>query len=196
GRGPGPDRPQRRRQEQPDRLHAGPAAAPAGPGAAVRRPVAVPGRRAQGDAGIRTAAAAVLRLDEGGRAVRLPGPALPHLGPCVRGRTPAALGDRPGAADRQAVPRPGPAPALARALAPHPSLLVLDEPASALDPLARRELLREPVTRALVAGTTVLLSSHIVSDLERVASRGAFLAEGRLLLAHPLVPINDGIDGL
>lgn len=83
--------------------------------------------------------------------------------------------------------------ALARALAPHPSLLVLDEPASALDPLARRELLREPVTRALDAGTTVLLSSHIVSDLERVASRVAFLHEGRLLLDHPLDQIKDDI---
>lgn len=72
--------------------------------------------------------------------------------------------------------------ALTRALAPRPQLLVLDEPASALDPVARRELLRELALRAADSGTTILFSTHIVSDLERVASRVAFLHEGRLLL--------------
>lgn len=71
---------------------------------------------------------------------------------------------------------------LIRALAPRPELLVLDEPASALDPVARRELLREIALRAGEAGTTVLFSTHIVSDLERVASDIAFLHDGKLLL--------------
>ncbi|HEX7324785.1 MAG TPA: ABC transporter ATP-binding protein [Rhodanobacteraceae bacterium] len=71
---------------------------------------------------------------------------------------------------------------LVRALAPRPELLVLDEPAAALDPVARRELLREIALRAGDSGTTVLFSTHIVSDLERVASDIAFLHEGRLLL--------------
>jgi ABC-2 type transport system ATP-binding protein len=71
---------------------------------------------------------------------------------------------------------------LIRALAPQPELLVLDEPAAALDPVARRELLREIALRAGEAGATVLFSTHIVSDLERVASDVAFLHEGRLLL--------------
>ncbi|HEX7339852.1 MAG TPA: ABC transporter ATP-binding protein, partial [Rhodanobacteraceae bacterium] len=71
---------------------------------------------------------------------------------------------------------------LIRALASQPELLVLDEPAAALDPVARRELLREVAMRAGDAGTTVLFSTHIVSDLERVASDVAFLHEGRLLL--------------
>jgi ABC-2 type transport system ATP-binding protein len=71
---------------------------------------------------------------------------------------------------------------LIRALAPQPELLVLDEPAAALDPVARRELLREIALRAGEAGTTVLFSTHIVSDLERVASDIAFLHEGKLLL--------------
>ena len=71
---------------------------------------------------------------------------------------------------------------LIRALAPQPELLVLDEPASALDPVARRELLREIALRAGEAGTTVLFSTHIVSDLERVASDIAFLHDGKLLL--------------
>lgn len=76
--------------------------------------------------------------------------------------------------------------AVVRALAPRPALLVLDEPASALDPVARRELLRDIVEQAVDNGTTVLFSSHITSDLERVASHIAFLHEGRLLLNQPL----------
>lgn len=79
--------------------------------------------------------------------------------------------------------------ALVRALAPRPALLILDEPAAALDPVARRDLLREIATRAADAATTVLFSTHIVSDLERVASHVAFLHEGRLLL-------NTGLDDL
>lgn len=71
---------------------------------------------------------------------------------------------------------------LIRALASQPELLVLDEPAAALDPVARRELLREVALRAGESGTTVLFSTHIVSDLERVASEVAFLHEGRLLM--------------
>lgn len=71
---------------------------------------------------------------------------------------------------------------LIRALASQPELLVLDEPAAALDPVARRELLRELAMRAGESGTTVLFSTHIVSDLERVASEVAFLHNGKLLL--------------
>ncbi|WP_425481388.1 ABC transporter ATP-binding protein [Luteimonas terrae] len=76
--------------------------------------------------------------------------------------------------------------AIIRALASQPELLVLDEPASALDPVGRRELLREIASRAGDSGTTVLFSTHIVSDLERVASHVAFLHEGRLLLHSEL----------
>ena len=57
-----------------------------------------------------------------------------------------------------------------------------DDDVPDLDPVARRELLREVALRAGEAGTTVLFSTHIVSDLERVASDIAFLHEGRLLL--------------
>lgn len=71
---------------------------------------------------------------------------------------------------------------LIRALAAQPELLVLDEPAAALDPVARRELLREIALRAGESGTTVLFSTHIVSDLERVASDVAFLHQGKLLM--------------
>ena len=73
-----------------------------------------------------------------------------------------------------------------RALAQRSDLLVLDEPASALDPAARRDLLREIAARAGDAGTTVIFSSHILSDLERIASDVVVLHRGRVLLRAPL----------
>lgn len=72
--------------------------------------------------------------------------------------------------------------ALIRALAICPKLVVLDEPAAALDPVARRELLRELALRAADAGTTVLFSTHIVSDLERVASHVLCLHDHRIVV--------------
>ena len=76
--------------------------------------------------------------------------------------------------------------ALIRALAPQPELLILDEPAAALDPVARRELLSEIAQRAGESGATVLFSTHIVTDLERVASHVALLHQGGLLLSAPM----------
>jgi ABC-2 type transport system ATP-binding protein len=76
--------------------------------------------------------------------------------------------------------------ALVRALAIRPKLLVLDEPAAALDPVARRDLLRELALRAGESGTTVLLSTHIVSDLERVASHVACLHRHQMVLVAPM----------
>lgn len=73
--------------------------------------------------------------------------------------------------------------ALIRALAITPDLLVLDEPAAALDPVARRELLREIALRAGESGTTVLFSTHIVTDLERLASHVVFLHRRAIVLS-------------
>jgi ABC-2 type transport system ATP-binding protein len=72
--------------------------------------------------------------------------------------------------------------ALIRALAIRPEVLVLDEPAAALDPVARRDLLRELAVRTGESSTTVLFSTHIVSDLERVASHVACLHRNQLVL--------------
>ncbi|SCG46290.1 ABC-2 type transport system ATP-binding protein [Micromonospora echinaurantiaca] len=58
--------------------------------------------------------------------------------------------------------------ALAIALAKRPRLLLLDEPVASLDPLARREFLQSLMGSVADAGTTVLLSSHLLADLERV----------------------------
>ena len=58
--------------------------------------------------------------------------------------------------------------ALILALAKRPDLIVLDEPVAALDPLARREFLQLLIDATIETGLTVLLSSHLVGELERV----------------------------
>jgi ABC-2 type transport system ATP-binding protein len=73
-----------------------------------------------------------------------------------------------------------------RALAHDPELLILDEPVAALDPAARRDFLRELVERVVGSGTTILFSTHILTDLERVAVDVALLRDGRLALQQPL----------
>lgn len=77
---------------------------------------------------------------------------------------------------------------LAQALMHAPRLLVLDEPTSGLDPIMQARvhtILRE----AARAGTAVLLSSHVLAEVERVADRVGLIRSGRLILA-------EGIDAL
>lgn len=69
-----------------------------------------------------------------------------------------------------------------RALAHDPELLVLDEPVSALDPVGRRDFLREMIDDVIERNTTVVFSTHILSDLERVALDIAFLKDGKIAL--------------
>jgi ABC-2 type transport system ATP-binding protein len=74
---------------------------------------------------------------------------------------------------------------LALALAADPRVLVLDEPTSGLDLLVRREFLSSMVELA-GEGRTILISSHQVAEVERVASHVAFMAHGKLLLTATL----------
>ncbi|MCL2639367.1 MAG: ABC transporter ATP-binding protein [Phycisphaerales bacterium] len=70
--------------------------------------------------------------------------------------------------------------AILLALGHEPELVVLDEPAAALDPLARRTFLRLVVELAEPGKRTVVFSTHILSDLERVADRVAVLQHGKI----------------
>lgn len=72
--------------------------------------------------------------------------------------------------------------AIAVALSHHPKLLVLDEPTSGLDPLVRDEVVEIFSDFTRDEGHSVLISSHIVSDLEKLCDYIAFLHKGRLLL--------------
>jgi ABC-2 type transport system ATP-binding protein len=60
--------------------------------------------------------------------------------------------------------------ALTLAIAKRPKLLILDEPVASLDPLARRDFLSDLNETVLEHGVTVILSSHLVTDLERVCN--------------------------
>jgi ABC-type multidrug transport system ATPase subunit len=73
--------------------------------------------------------------------------------------------------------------ALALALAKRPRLLLLDEPVARLDPLARREFLQSLMGSVAESGTTVLLSSHLLADLERVCDYLIVLHASRVQLA-------------
>ena len=73
--------------------------------------------------------------------------------------------------------------ALALALSHEADLLLLDEPTSGLDPLVRREVLDLLLEVIQDEGKAVLFSTHITSDLDRVADHVAILQEGRLVLA-------------
>ncbi len=76
--------------------------------------------------------------------------------------------------------------ALTLALAKRPQLLVLDEPVASLDPLARREFLQTMMEAAVDTGMTVVLSSHIVADLERVCDHLVILSQAETQLVGPI----------
>jgi ABC-2 type transport system ATP-binding protein len=73
--------------------------------------------------------------------------------------------------------------ALTLALARRPRLLILDEPVAMLDPIARHDFMATVVAAASVSGVSVLLSSHVLTELERVASYLILVARGRVRLA-------------
>ena len=70
--------------------------------------------------------------------------------------------------------------AILLALGHEPELFILDEPAASLDPLARRQFLQMLIDLAEPGKRTILFSTHITSDLERVADRVAILKSGRI----------------
>src|SRR3984885_10962472 len=73
--------------------------------------------------------------------------------------------------------------ALTLALARRPKLLVLDEPVAMLDPVARHDFMATVMTAMAADGVSVLLSSHVLAELERVADYLILLSRGRVQLA-------------
>jgi len=73
--------------------------------------------------------------------------------------------------------------ALTLAIAKRPELLILDEPVASLDPLARREFLQSLMAFIADHGASVILSSHLVSDLERVCDYLIVLVASRVRVA-------------
>lgn len=82
--------------------------------------------------------------------------------------------------------------ALALALAHDPELLILDEPTSGLDPLVRREFLESMLDR-VATGRTVVLSSHQISEVERVADQVAILHQGKFRIQDSLSDLRESI---
>jgi ABC-2 type transport system ATP-binding protein len=76
--------------------------------------------------------------------------------------------------------------ALTLALAKRPELLLLDEPVASLDPLARREFLQSVMEAVAETGMTVILSSHLIADLQRVCDHLVILVGGRTQLVGPI----------
>ncbi|WP_131736216.1 ABC transporter ATP-binding protein [Actinomadura roseirufa] len=82
--------------------------------------------------------------------------------------------------------------ALALALAKRPALLVLDEPLANLDPIARRDFMRAVMTAVAEDQITVLMSSHVIADLEAVCDWLVLLKDGTVQLAGAIDDVLDG----
>jgi ABC-2 type transport system ATP-binding protein len=77
------------------------------------------------------------------------------------------------------------------ALAHRPDLLVLDEPSSGLDPIVRRDILGAIIRTIADEGRTVLFSSHLLDEVERVADRVAIIHQGRIVLTATMDEIKE-----
>lgn len=82
---------------------------------------------------------------------------------------------------------------IAQALLNRPKLLICDEPTSALDPVGRKEIL--DILYAAKEHTTVIFSTHILSDVERICDRIAFLDQGKIALTGTLDEIKSARKG-
>ncbi|MDO8672501.1 MAG: ABC transporter ATP-binding protein, partial [Dehalococcoidia bacterium] len=76
--------------------------------------------------------------------------------------------------------------ALTLALGPDPQVLILDEPTSGMDPLARNEFLNHIVKEVAESGRTIFFSSHILSEVQKVADSVAIVYRGKLLVSDEI----------
>ncbi len=82
--------------------------------------------------------------------------------------------------------------ALTLALGPEPELLILDEPGTGLDPIKRRDYFKLLMDQVVSLGGTVLISSHTLHEVERLADRVAFLNQGRLVMVKDMADLKTG----
>jgi len=75
---------------------------------------------------------------------------------------------------------------LLAARAHRPDLLLLDEPSSGLDPIVRRDILEAVIRTVAEEGRTVIFSSHLLEEIERVSDHIAMLHRGRIVMCGPL----------
>lgn len=81
--------------------------------------------------------------------------------------------------------------ALLIALAYRPELLVLDEPSTGLDPVVRRDILDAILRTIADEGRTVLFSSHLLDEVERVADHVTMISRGKIIMSAPLASIRE-----
>lgn len=81
------------------------------------------------------------------------------------------------------------------ALAYRPELLVLDEPSSGLDPIVRRDILGAVLRTIAGEGRTVLFSSHLLEEVERVADHVTMIRQGKIVVSAPLKEVKDAHGG-
>ena len=86
--------------------------------------------------------------------------------------------------------------ALALAIAPDPDLLILDDPTLGLDTVARRDFLMAMIHLVQRQGRTILFSSHILADVERVADRIGILVDGVLRVDCPTEHFKESVSKL
>jgi ABC-2 type transport system ATP-binding protein len=80
---------------------------------------------------------------------------------------------------------------LLAALAYRPEILVLDEPSTGLDPIVRREILAAIIRTIAQEGRTVLFSSHLLDEVERVSDHVALIDRGRVVLCDALETVKE-----
>lgn len=83
--------------------------------------------------------------------------------------------------------------ALLLALAQHPRIVILDDPTLGLDPVARREFLRDVIGRLQASGATVLFSSHLLYEIEPICDHVAILHDGVVMRSAPVDELREKV---
>ncbi len=147
----------------------------------AREPVDGPGAGRLCERGSRPA-----RLDAARRATAVSEGVLPKLGRQLRRRSAPAIRSRSARPYQTLSQGQRARVGLLAAPAYRPEILILDEPSTGLDPIVRREILAAIIRTIAEEGRTVLFSSHLLEEVERVSDHVALLDHGRIVLSEPL----------